>query len=121
MINRNRWNILCISRQKRDASSSFDRSKQGDTFSLRCSGESISGRSRVRACKLLHIFSIIFLEFSVHPRDLPFLSLRQTSRRLVQREDSSLHDSLDTFHPFSIILACRGCNLWHFSTLTKCN
>jgi len=77
----------------------FDRSEEGDTFPRWRGDDGSRGeKSRLRACKLLHIFSIIFLKFPVRSRDLPFLSPHQTSRRLVRQGETSLRDRLDTFH-----------------------
>lgn len=95
-----------------DCGSSFDRFEQGDMFSRRWKH---IGRSRVRASKLLHIFSIIFLEFPVYPHDLSFLSPRQTSRRFVHG-DSSLHDRFDTFHSSIVTSLYRASyNPWQLS------
>jgi len=75
-------------------------------------------KGRLRACKLLHIFSIIFLKFPVRSRDLPFLSPHQTSRWLVRQGEITLRDRLDTSHSFCTFppMGCHvGHHLWSFN------
>lgn len=76
---------------------------------------------QVPACKLLHIFRIIFLEFPVHPCDLLFSSPRQTSRRLIQPRDLTLRDRPRKYFspllnlPQAILVTHVDYGSWHFS------